>query len=138
MREPWPNTARETRVKRALKRHVAQQGGVVQLVGEAAPYAIASPFSLARCLGCKDVTPERISSAPGALFDRTSSVPRPHFRRTSKRTSSVLRAYLKLTSTAPPPHLPFGTFNFFLTSTVVLHSVDKHYLGIESTPLNFP
>ena len=47
MREPWPNTASETRVNRSLKTHVAQQGGVVQLVGEAAPYVVASPLSLA-------------------------------------------------------------------------------------------
>ena len=37
----------ETHAKRALKTHVAQQGGVVQLVGEAAPYAPASLLFLA-------------------------------------------------------------------------------------------
>ena len=40
-------TASETRANRALKTHVVQQGDVVQFVGEAAPYVIASPLSLA-------------------------------------------------------------------------------------------
>ena len=50
MREPWPNTASETRANRALKTHVVQQGGVVQLVGEA---VVASPAALSSpSLGC--------------------------------------------------------------------------------------
>ena len=47
MSETWTNTGSETQANRALKTHVAQQGGVVQLVGEAAPYTLASLLSLA-------------------------------------------------------------------------------------------
>ena len=48
---------------------------MVQLLGEAAPYAVASLCSLALVSAVtKEVTPERILSAPGA-FERTSTVP---------------------------------------------------------------
>ena len=47
MSKSWANTGSETRANRALKTHIAQQGGVVQLVGEAVPYALASLLFLA-------------------------------------------------------------------------------------------
>ena len=117
MCEPWPNTAR---AKQALMRHVAHQGGMVQLVGEVAPYAIASPFSLAPgALEMRSGVTSlgKATAETRALFERTSTVLRAYLDRTLsvlpaylELTSSVLRAYLECTSTAPPPHLPFGIF----------------------------
>ena len=85
MREPWPNTASETRANRSLKTHVVQQGGVVQLVGEAAPNVVASPLSLA------------LVSTVALSYGRDS---RAHFEGTEP-CSSIPRAYFERTSTAP-------------------------------------